>query len=101
MADNAEGTPIYLPTGIGSFDHLLPRKAGNDSSVPGGVACLGPNGYFGVILGSAGAGKSILAMQLCARHLIQRIKGRKERKEPRKPDWLPSAASRLGIRIIV
>jgi KaiC/GvpD/RAD55 family RecA-like ATPase len=48
-------------TGIESFDNLLPAKDGD------GIARLTTNGFFGVIFGAAGSGKSVFSLQLCCR----------------------------------
>lgn len=55
-------TLAYLPTGIKTLDELL-RLPPDDP--PRGIAYCADAGFFGVIFGAAGSGKSILSLQLC------------------------------------
>lgn len=53
-----------FPTGIDTLDHVL----------RGGIRCLPNLGMLGVIAGASGAGKSILALQMCCAFLHDRWK---------------------------
>ncbi|PTY02116.1 hypothetical protein DB347_24655 [Opitutaceae bacterium EW11] len=70
-ADSRHGL-CQLPTGIPSLDRLLlsPAPSGENGNAPGGEFGIAHNpetGFFGVIFGAAGSGKSVLALQLCCR----------------------------------
>ena len=54
-----------LKTGFATFDKLL-----NGTDTSGGIRCPEGKGLLGVVFGEAGAGKSILGLQLCCRWLL-------------------------------
>jgi len=55
---------VPIRTGVEGLDALLEK---------GGVVCHSDLGFFGVIVGSSGSGKSILGIQLCCSFLLQRL----------------------------
>ncbi|NLH16861.1 MAG: hypothetical protein GX455_09800 [Phycisphaerae bacterium] len=69
----------YIPTGIQGLDDLLNQE---------GIACPENDGFLGLILGSAGTGKSILALEMCCRFAEENSK---------KPDNAGNSQKRCAI----
>jgi KaiC/GvpD/RAD55 family RecA-like ATPase len=55
-----------------SFEHFKTGIDTLDDVLDGGIRCLPGKGMLGVIAGAAGAGKSILALQMCCSFLLNR-----------------------------
>ncbi len=74
----------YWRTGIATLDELLTGRPEEESNLvdykqqlaPSGIAHLDGNGFFGVVFGKAGSGKSILGLQTCC-EFVRQTKSRK------------------------
>jgi KaiC/GvpD/RAD55 family RecA-like ATPase len=66
MNTNSEKLPVFttFSTGITGLDCLLTPKSQDSERETRGIKYREEKGFFGVVLGAAGSGKSILALQL-------------------------------------
>lgn len=63
-----ESNFLHLATGVQTLDELfLP-----DKDEKRGIVYAGDSGFFGVIIGAAGTGKSVLALQMCCRFVTSK-----------------------------